>query len=146
MKCHRCNEETNGWCFECETHSMCYQQFGKQRCLREADHDGPCSPMHFKVFSIDMQLANAFEEMKVMYNMRMYSIAELGDGTYQRRCRIQDGVEVAKNATKEDAVRDLIRDAKFLNWVEITEEDIHFEYHIPHARAGVSQMPRKGKG
>ncbi len=64
----------------------------------------------------------------------MYTIAELGDGTYQRRCRIQDGVETATNATKEDAVRDLIRDAKWLNWADITEEDIHFEPHIPHSR------------
>ena len=34
--------------------------YGKLSCLRQFDHNGPCSPMHFKVFSLEMQLRHAF--------------------------------------------------------------------------------------
>jgi hypothetical protein len=69
MKCHCCKQETNetprGWCFECQVWSLCYKEFSDKedrrlRCVREVDHVGPCSPMHFKVFSLEEQIQHAF--------------------------------------------------------------------------------------
>lgn len=65
--------------------------------------------------------------------MSNYSIIELGNGKFQRCCRIQDGVERAVNNTKEEAICNLIRDAKFMNGMTITAKDIHFECSIPHS-------------
>lgn len=64
--------------------------------------------------------------------MSMYSIIELGNGTYQCICRVQDGIERWTEETKEKAVRSLIGGAKAMNGVDITEREIHFEAQIPH--------------
>lgn len=64
--------------------------------------------------------------------MKMYSIVELGDKRFQCICRIQDGIERWTEDTRDKAIRSLINAAKTMNWVTITEKDIHFEPHIPH--------------
>ncbi len=64
--------------------------------------------------------------------MSMYSIIELGNGDFQCICRIQDGTERWPEKSKAIAMRSLIGAAKAMNGATITEQDIHFEAHIPH--------------
>lgn len=64
--CEYCGKSTvdnpyPGYCDYCETFVVCHKKYGELYCLRKPNHTGPCSPMHFKVFSLEVQLDNAFE-------------------------------------------------------------------------------------
>ena len=56
----------------------------------------------------------------------MYKIIKQLDGKYLALCRIQDGTERYIHATRDEAIRSLIRDAKVMNGSIIDEFDIEF--------------------
>ena len=61
----------------------------------------------------------------------MYSIIKQIDGKYGMCCTIQDGVETKVCISKEEAVKTLIKWAKYLNGTVIKRKDIKFGIEQP---------------
>ena len=72
MKCGRCGTVYIGrtgkfWCNTCEASAICgkagpeWPNGIRQQCLREPEHRGGCSPMHFRVFDESKIEAYSFD-------------------------------------------------------------------------------------